>query len=60
MVNERQTKVLTDLYVAGCKVLDGLNARIQAASESGAPIPVFGGIAELHDALNRAEKTSDA
>jgi hypothetical protein len=47
-----------DLYEAGRKVLDGLNERIEAASEAGRPIPVFDGIAELHAALAKVETTS--
>jgi hypothetical protein len=39
------------LHGAAKIVLDGLNARIDAASMLGAPVPVFEGIAELHDAL---------
>lgn len=42
------------LVAAGRKVLDGLNARIQRASEAGGVVPVFDGIAELHDALPAA------
>jgi hypothetical protein len=39
------------LREAAQRVLDGLHFRIDAASASGAPVPVFDGIAALHDAL---------
>lgn len=43
------------LYEAAQKVLAGLNARIEAAAAAGGQsIPVFDGIAELHDALTLA------
>lgn len=45
------------LYKAAQKVLDGLNARIKAASDAGGQsIPVFDGIADLRDALALAGK----
>jgi hypothetical protein len=43
-----------ELLAAARKVLSGLNARIDAAVESRNPCPVFDGIAELHDAINKA------
>lgn len=43
-----------DLMRAAKTVLDGLNARIDAAVEGGGPIPVFDGIADLHDAVGQA------
>lgn len=42
------------LVAAGRKVLDGLNARIQRATDAGGTVPLFDGIGELHDALNKA------
>lgn len=43
-----------ELLRAARKVLDGLNTRIDEASTDGLPIPVFEGIAELHDAIAKA------
>lgn len=43
------------LAKAAQRVLDGLNARIDAALMLGGPVPVFGGIADLHDALQGAQ-----
>lgn len=43
-----------DLYVAAQAVLDGLHERIDLASGSGQPVPVFAGIAALHAALAKA------
>lgn len=48
--------VAGDLYEAGAKVMAGLLARIDAAPSTAKP--VFDGIAELHDALNRARGES--
>lgn len=42
-----------DLLAAAKIVLDGLNARIDSAD--GHHVPVFDGIAELHDAIAKAE-----
>lgn len=39
------------LAKAAQRVLDGLNARIDEAVMLGGPLPVFEGIADLHDAL---------
>jgi hypothetical protein len=44
-----------DLLEAAKTVLAGLNARIDQASEEGQPVPVFDGIAALHDAIRKAE-----
>lgn len=41
-----------DLHAAAVRVLAGLNARIDAADRTS--VPVFDGIAELHDAINKA------
>ncbi|KAA0963081.1 hypothetical protein [Pseudomonas sp. ANT_H12B] len=43
-----------ELLRAARKVLAGLNARIDEASASGSLVPVFDGIAELHDAITKA------
>lgn len=43
------------LLTAAKKVMDGLNARIDAASAEGRPVPLFHGIADLHDAINAAD-----
>lgn len=43
------------LVAAGRRVLDGLNARIQRASEAGGTVPLFDGIGELRDALPAAQ-----
>lgn len=42
-----------DLLDAAKKVMAGLVARIEAAPSNS--VPVFDGIAELHDAINKAE-----
>lgn len=44
-----------DLLAAAETVLAGLNARIGIASKKGLPVPVFDGIADLHDAINKAK-----
>lgn len=44
------------LVNAARRVLDGLIARLDAAVEAGDPLPVFDGIAELHDALAAPEQ----
>jgi hypothetical protein len=46
-------KALTALALTSRKVLDGLNARIDASTGF---VPVFDGIAELHDALGQVEE----
>lgn len=43
-----------DLLAAAMKVLSGLNARIDAAVENRTATPVFDGIADMHDAINKA------
>jgi hypothetical protein len=43
------------LAKAAQRVLDGLNARIDEAVMLGGPVPVFEGIADLHDALQGAK-----
>ncbi len=43
-----------DLLEAAQTVLDGLNARIDAACAAGEPVPVFAGIAVLHSAIAKA------
>lgn len=45
-----------DLMRAARTVFDGLNARIDAAVDEGDPIPVFDGIADLHDAWQAARQ----
>jgi hypothetical protein len=42
------------LLSAAQAVLEGLNARIAAASALEKPVPIFHGIAELHDAITAA------
>lgn len=54
--NARLIAAAPDLYEAGAKVLAGLLARIDAADRSA--VPVFDGIADLHDALNKARLSS--
>jgi hypothetical protein len=46
--------VLLELYEAARTVLDGLNNRIDLAD--GRHVPVFDGISELHDAIERASR----
>jgi len=43
-----------ELLKAAQIVLAGLNARIDQASNARMPVPVFNGIADLHDAINKA------
>lgn len=45
-----------DLLAAAKKVMAGLDARIEAAPSTAKP--VFNGIADLHDAINKAEVQS--
>lgn len=45
-----------ELLRAANKVLAGLNARIDEASASGSPVPVFDGIAQLHAAIAKANQ----
>lgn len=42
------------LLAAAIKVLNGLNERIDSATENRTATPVFDGIADLHDAINKA------
>ena len=42
------------LLAAAQVVLDGLEYRIEQASNAGMPVPVFEGIADLHDAIAKA------
>lgn len=51
--DQRIRAAAPDLYAAAKVVLDGLNARIDAAPRDA--IPVFDGIALLHAAINKAE-----
>lgn len=44
-----------ELMAAARRVLDGLNARIDAASAANEPVPVFDGIADLRAALAKVE-----
>lgn len=44
-----------DLLEAAKTVLAHLNARIDRAVEEGQPVPLFDGIAALHDAISKAE-----
>lgn len=48
----------SELLAAAKKVLADLNARIDAASAAGEPVPVFGGIAALYAAIAKAESQS--
>lgn len=51
--------VFGELLDAAVRVLDGLNARIEYAGvHDGQNVPVFDGIAYLHDAINRAKRAS--
>ncbi|ANF84765.1 hypothetical protein A7J50_1331 [Pseudomonas antarctica] len=43
-----------DLLAAAIKVLNGLNERIDSATENRTATPIFDGIADLHDAINKA------
>lgn len=43
------------LLTAANKVLAGLDARIKAASDNGMSVPVYDGIADLHNAIHLAE-----
>ena len=52
--SESLIAVLINLRDAGRKVLNGLNARIDAAPSTAKP--VFSGIVDLHDELNRADE----
>jgi hypothetical protein len=55
---ERQNEMLFDRLIrASDKVLRGLEARIDRASERGEDLPLFDGIAELTDALNALGRT---
>lgn len=54
--NARLIAAAPDLLIAAKTVLDGLHARIEAAPLSA--VPVFDGIADLHDAISRAEGRS--
>jgi hypothetical protein len=47
-------RALDDLLTAAQTVLAGLNERISQAAESGERVPLFAGIADLHDAIARA------
>lgn len=60
LANARLIAASPALYEAGRKVLDGLNARIKAAGDAGGQsVPVFDGIAELHDALALVEANDE-
>lgn len=50
--------IISALYEAGEEVLAGLNARIDGAPSD--CVPIFDGIAELHDALARTSQTKKA
>lgn len=54
----RLREVNAELLAAAKQVYDSLNARIDRASFSGKPIPVFDGIAELHAAIAKSEAAS--
>lgn len=54
--NTRLICAAPDLLAAAEKVLAGLEARIEAAPPNA--VPVFDGIAELHDAINKARDHS--
>jgi len=54
---ERLEAINAELLEAAKTVLSGLNARIDAASSvPGGAVPVFAGIAMLHDAIGHAER----
>jgi len=55
--NARLIAAAPDLYEAAKRVLDHLNARIDAAPATAKP--VFDGIAELHTAIAKAEGRTD-
>lgn len=44
------------LLSAAKRVLADLNTRIDVATATEAPVPIFDGIGDLHDAINLAEK----
>ena len=52
------TRAAPALLKAARKVLKGLETRIAAASATGAPVPIFDGIADLHAAIGKATKVS--
>lgn len=47
-----------ELLEAATTVFDGLNERIDMAVASGSPLPVYEGIAALHDAIAKARSAS--
>jgi hypothetical protein len=53
-INGRLIAAAPDLLEAARKVLPHLNARIDAASAAGQPVPLFDGIADLHAAISKA------
>ena len=53
---EEMRRALAQLAEAGKLVMAGLDARIRIASDADRPVPVFNGIAELHDALGQASR----
>jgi hypothetical protein len=53
--NARLMAAAPDLLAAAEAVLAGLNARLDAASMVGGPMPVFDGIADLHTAIAKAK-----
>lgn len=52
--NARLIAAAPDLLAAAREVLAGLNARIDAASAAGKPVPMFAGVASLHAAIAKA------
>lgn len=48
--------LIAELLGAAKKTLAGLHQRMDAARDSGAPIPVFQGIADLVSAIAKAER----
>jgi hypothetical protein len=53
--NARLIAAAPDLLAAAKRVLAHLNARLDAAVAAEGPVPLFDGIADLHDAIAKAE-----
>ena len=57
--NKRLQAAYKELRAASQTVFDGLDARIDAAVDAKHPVPVFNGIADLHDALHRGQQSHE-